>query len=296
MLEHLRPLQPPFLRSMHVCTVPPVLGQQAQWTTTPTRLRTAWPCSSAEYAGMLCLRQTLQRQALLDLGVCMSKAQGATDPATLAACTALWTVPQSKGCAPNAAGWSAQPQAAPSPASQPNTPLCFQHTVFTWRLPPALPGLNLEARTNGECCPGSRPPPPCECNWPASIGRPALFRQAHSKLLCVLFYVAPGLSLQPVLTRSGIPWLALRLTELLQSARSLFAPCSFRGMPAIESVVVHPLVLLSVVDHYNRVARDTRKRVIGVLLGEASKGRVDVTNSFAGAHCWARRRSMPPSC
>ena len=65
-------------------------------------------------------------------------------------------------------------------------------------------------------------------------------------------------------------------------------------MPAIESVVVHPLVLLSVVNHYNRVARDTRKRVIGVLLGEASKGQVDVTNSFAGAHCWACRRSVPP--
>ena len=48
---------------------------------------------------------------------------------------------------------------------------------------------------------------------------------------------------------------------------------------------MHPLVLLSVVDHYNRVARDTKKRVIGVLLGEASKGRVDVTNSFAGAPC-----------
>lgn len=48
-------------------------------------------------------------------------------------------------------------------------------------------------------------------------------------------------------------------------------------------VVLHPLVLLSVVDHYSRVAKDTRKRVVGVLLGEVSKGVVDVTNSFAGA-------------
>jgi hypothetical protein len=32
-------------------------------------------------------------------------------------------------------------------------------------------------------------------------------------------------------------------------------------------VVIHPLVLLSVTDHYNRVAKDTRKRVVGVLLG-----------------------------
>lgn len=48
-------------------------------------------------------------------------------------------------------------------------------------------------------------------------------------------------------------------------------------------VIVHPLVLLSTVDHYNRVAKDTRKRVVGVLLGTAYKGRIDVTNSFAGA-------------
>lgn len=48
-----------------------------------------------------------------------------------------------------------------------------------------------------------------------------------------------------------------------------------------EKVQLHPLVLLSVVDHYNRVAKDTRKRVIGVLLGEISKGVIDVSNSFA---------------
>jgi len=50
----------------------------------------------------------------------------------------------------------------------------------------------------------------------------------------------------------------------------------------IEKVVVHPLVLLSVVDHYNRVAKDTSKRVAGILLGSLSKGTLDVTNSFAG--------------
>lgn len=54
-------------------------------------------------------------------------------------------------------------------------------------------------------------------------------------------------------------------------------------MPGVpDKVVLHPLVLLSVVDHYNRVARDTKKRVVGVLLGETYKGQVDVTNSFAG--------------
>ena len=50
----------------------------------------------------------------------------------------------------------------------------------------------------------------------------------------------------------------------------------------LERAVVHPLVLLSIVDHYNRVARDTRKRVVGVLLGTSSRGSVDVTNSYAG--------------
>ncbi|KAL8154403.1 hypothetical protein V2J09_012163 [Rumex salicifolius] len=49
----------------------------------------------------------------------------------------------------------------------------------------------------------------------------------------------------------------------------------------IEKVIVHPLVLLSIVDHYNRVARDTRKRVVGVLLGSTFKGTVDVSNSYA---------------
>ncbi|KAL9657404.1 hypothetical protein ABK040_014392 [Willaertia magna] len=49
-----------------------------------------------------------------------------------------------------------------------------------------------------------------------------------------------------------------------------------------KKVVVHPLVLLSVVDHYNRIAKDTKNRVAGVLLGEITKdGVVDVTNSFA---------------
>ncbi|XP_021295881.1 26S proteasome non-ATPase regulatory subunit 7 homolog A-like [Herrania umbratica] len=49
----------------------------------------------------------------------------------------------------------------------------------------------------------------------------------------------------------------------------------------IEKVIVHPLVLLSIVDNYNRVAKDTRRRVVGVLLGSSFKGSVDVTNSYA---------------
>ena len=49
----------------------------------------------------------------------------------------------------------------------------------------------------------------------------------------------------------------------------------------VTDVTVHPLVLLSASDHYHRVARGTRKRVVGVLLGTVIRGRVDVTNSFA---------------
>ncbi|KAG7361589.1 26S proteasome regulatory subunit 8 [Nitzschia inconspicua] len=49
----------------------------------------------------------------------------------------------------------------------------------------------------------------------------------------------------------------------------------------IDEVIMHPLVLLSAADHYHRVARGTRKRVVGVLLGTVSKGKVDCTNSFA---------------
>ena len=46
--------------------------------------------------------------------------------------------------------------------------------------------------------------------------------------------------------------------------------------------VIHPTVLLSVVDHYNRVARDTKKRVVGVLLGEyGDRGVLDITNCYA---------------
>lgn len=55
--------------------------------------------------------------------------------------------------------------------------------------------------------------------------------------------------------------------------------------PSVKTeVIVHPLVLLSVTDHYNRVG-NARKRVVGVLLGSRvhskSVDRVDITNSFA---------------
>lgn len=47
-------------------------------------------------------------------------------------------------------------------------------------------------------------------------------------------------------------------------------------------VKIHPTVLLSVVDHYNRIAGGTRKRVIGTLLGEyGDQGILEVTNCYA---------------
>ena len=69
---------------------------------------------------------------------------------------------------------------------------------------------------------------------------------------------------------------------------------------APKLVIVHPIVLLSVVDHFNRVVKDNRsKRVVGALVGNFSffpssslinyflgtynkkTGAVDVANSFA---------------
>jgi 26S proteasome regulatory subunit N8 len=51
-----------------------------------------------------------------------------------------------------------------------------------------------------------------------------------------------------------------------------------------EQVVVHPLVLLSVVDHYKRVSLAPGKRVCGVLLGQWNGHVVNVTNSYAGTN------------
>jgi 26S proteasome regulatory subunit N8 len=54
---------------------------------------------------------------------------------------------------------------------------------------------------------------------------------------------------------------------------------------APTSVVVHPLVLLSVVDHFKRVTKGADKRVVGLLLGSWSGKKLDVSNSFARASC-----------
>eukprot|EP00523_Entomoneis_sp_CCMP467_P002112 CAMPEP_0168758386 /NCGR_PEP_ID=MMETSP0724-20121128/21673_1 /TAXON_ID=265536 /ORGANISM="Amphiprora sp., Strain CCMP467" /LENGTH=352 /DNA_ID=CAMNT_0008807261 /DNA_START=76 /DNA_END=1134 /DNA_ORIENTATION=- len=49
----------------------------------------------------------------------------------------------------------------------------------------------------------------------------------------------------------------------------------------VVDVTMHPLVLLSAADHYHRVAKGTRKRVVGVLLGQVVRGKIDCLNSFA---------------
>lgn len=47
-------------------------------------------------------------------------------------------------------------------------------------------------------------------------------------------------------------------------------------------VIVHPVVLLGVVDHFNRMPAAEGSRVVGVLLGERTRdGTVDCTSSFA---------------
>lgn len=59
------------------------------------------------------------------------------------------------------------------------------------------------------------------------------------------------------------------------------ASASSSKVTDVVDLTVHPLVLLSAADHYHRVARGTRKRVVGILLGSVSGGRVDATNSYA---------------
>jgi 26S proteasome regulatory subunit N8 len=69
-------------------------------------------------------------------------------------------------------------------------------------------------------------------------------------------------------------------TNNITSNMETSSSVSIRTVAAIDEVVMHPLVLLSAADHYHRVARGTRKRVVGVLLGQVFKGKIDVTNSF----------------
>lgn len=59
-----------------------------------------------------------------------------------------------------------------------------------------------------------------------------------------------------------------------------------------RTVSVAPLVLLSVADHYGRSAKGTKKRVVGVLLGQNDGRNVRVSNSFAGEWIVQGRRAF----
>ncbi|KAI9085377.1 hypothetical protein K1719_032633 [Acacia pycnantha] len=52
-----------------------------------------------------------------------------------------------------------------------------------------------------------------------------------------------------------------------------------KSLRPIKKVTVHPLVLLSIIDHENRLP--SLRRVVGVLLGSSFKGIVDISNSYA---------------
>lgn len=87
---------------------------------------------------------------------------------------------------------------------------------------------------------------------------------------------------------SSIPLLCLFFFFPFSRSRSLLHT---PAMPATtaetlslvqRTVSVAPLVLLSAADHYGRTAKGTRKRVVGVLLGQNDGTNVRVSNSFAG--------------
>lgn len=61
----------------------------------------------------------------------------------------------------------------------------------------------------------------------------------------------------------------------------------------IEKVVVHPLVLLSVVDHFNRMGKiGNSQRVVGLLLGSLKNKILDVSNSFARKICFSLKKFL----
>jgi hypothetical protein len=55
---------------------------------------------------------------------------------------------------------------------------------------------------------------------------------------------------------------------------------SVETRPPVDNVIVHPLVLLSVVDHFNRMGKvGHSKRVMGIMLGSwSAKGVLDISN------------------
>lgn len=56
---------------------------------------------------------------------------------------------------------------------------------------------------------------------------------------------------------------------------------SLSKLPEIKRVAVHPIVLLSIADHHNRIVSQKTKRVIGILLGDIYHNQVNVLQCFA---------------
>jgi hypothetical protein len=56
-----------------------------------------------------------------------------------------------------------------------------------------------------------------------------------------------------------------------------------------RTVSVAPLVLLSVADHYGRSVQGSKKRVVGVLLGQNDSKGIRVSNSFGGQQSFASK-------
>jgi len=68
----------------------------------------------------------------------------------------------------------------------------------------------------------------------------------------------------------------------VETEAKIAAVVSHSGKDVIEKVVVDPLVLLSVEDHFNRMSKvGNQKRVAGILLGSIRNKVLDVANSFA---------------
>jgi len=71
-------------------------------------------------------------------------------------------------------------------------------------------------------------------------------------------------------------------TETTEKTAVTTTTAPLTGKDAIEKVVIHPLVLLSVVDHFNRMSKvGNQRRVAGLLLGSVRNKVLDVANSFA---------------
>lgn len=75
----------------------------------------------------------------------------------------------------------------------------------------------------------------------------------------------------------------LNLIHLLFRIKTIMPATTAETLSLVSrQVSVAPLVLLSAADHYGRSAKGTRKRVVGVLLGQNDGKNVRVSNCFAG--------------